>query len=133
MLLDTSGLMCLFDRRDIRHANATRYYDSAPHRLSHNYVLAEFVGLAIARRAPRVKSLSFIDAIGRSDEVEVVWVDKELHDRALLLLNQRNDKAWSLCDAVSFVLMNDRGATEALTTDHNFEQAASPGCCRDRN
>jgi len=123
MLLDTSGLMCLFDRRDTRHANATKYYDSAPSRLSHNYVLAEFVGLAIARRAPRVEALSFIGAIGRSDEVEVVWVNEDLHDRALLFLSQRTDKAWSLCDAVSFVLMNERRAMEALTTDHNFEQA----------
>jgi len=62
MLLDTSGLMCLFDQRDIRHANATKYYDSAPLRLSHNYVLAEFVGLAIARRSPRGEALSFIGA-----------------------------------------------------------------------
>lgn len=123
MLLDTSGLMCLFDQRDTRHAKATEYYDSAPHRLSHNYVLAEFVGLAIARRSPRVDALSFIGAIGFSEEVEVIWVDQDLHDRAMALLNQRNDKAWSLCDAVSFVVMKERGIAEALTTDHNFEQA----------
>jgi predicted nucleic acid-binding protein len=41
----------------------------------------------------------------------------------MALLNQRNDKAWSLCDAVSFVMMKERGVAEALTTDHNFEQA----------
>jgi predicted nucleic acid-binding protein len=123
MLLDTSGLMCLFDGRDTRHAKATEYYDSAIHRLSHNYVLAEFVGLAIARRSPRVEALSFIGAIGLSDEIEVIWVEQTLHDRAMALLNQRNDKAWSLCDAVSFVVMKERAIVEALTTDHNFEQA----------
>lgn len=123
MLLDTSGLMCLFDHRDIRHSNATKHYDSAHRRLSHNYVLAEFVALVIARRAPRVQALRFIDAIVRSDQIEVVWVDRDLHHRAMNLLNQRMDKAWSLGDAVSFVVMNDRGMTEALTTDHNFEQA----------
>jgi predicted nucleic acid-binding protein len=123
MLLDTSGLMCLFDQRDKRHANATEYYDSAIHRLSHNYVLAEFLGLAIARRSPRVEALNFIGAIGSSEEIQVIWVDHVLHDRAMALLNQRNDKAWSLCDAVSFVMMKERGVAEALTTDHNFEQA----------
>ena len=35
----------------------------------------------------------------------------------------RLDKAWSLCDAVSFVLMLRTGEMEALTTDHHFEQA----------
>lgn len=123
MLLDTAGLMCLFDQRDIKHADATEYYDSALQRLSHNYVLAEFVGLAIARRSPRVEALSFIAAIGFSKEIEVIWVDHDLHNRAMALLNQRNDKAWSLCDAVSFVVMKERGIAEALTTDHNFEQA----------
>ncbi|MEH2285259.1 MAG: hypothetical protein V7K90_28760 [Nostoc sp.] len=34
----------------------------------------------------------------------------------------RQDKSYSLCDAVSFVLMRQRGVTEALTTDHHFEQ-----------
>lgn len=123
MLLDTSGLMCLFDQRDIRHASATEYYESAPNRLSHNYVLAEFVALAVARRSPRMDALNFIGAVGVSEEIEVIWVGKDLHDRALALLNQRNDKAWSLCDAVSFVVMEERGIAEALTTDHNFEQA----------
>jgi len=35
---------------------------------------------------------------------------------------QRLDKTYSLCDAVSFVLMRQYGYTEALTTDHHFEQ-----------
>jgi len=75
MLLDTSGLMCLFDHRDIRHSPATEHYDSAPNRLTHNYVLAEFVALAIARRAPQVEALRFIDATQNSDEIELAWVE----------------------------------------------------------
>jgi predicted nucleic acid-binding protein len=123
MLLDTSGLMCLFDQRDIRHEPAARHYDSATRRLTHNYVFAEFVALAIARRAPLVDAMQFIDAIHHSDEIEVVWVDPGLHDRAMRLLAERQDKRWTLCDAVSFVLMSDNKIGEALTTDHNFDQA----------
>lgn len=41
----------------------------------------------------------------------------------MLLLNQRKDKSWSLCDAVSFVMMKEQLTQEALTTDHNFEKA----------
>jgi predicted nucleic acid-binding protein len=39
------------------------------------------------------------------------------------LLAEREDKRWTLCDAVSFVMMSESKIAEALTTDHNFEQA----------
>jgi predicted nucleic acid-binding protein len=56
-------------------------------------------------------------------EIEIVWVDPVLHTRALEMLQAQLDKSYSLCDAVSFLLMRDRGIREALTTDHHFEQA----------
>ena len=123
MLIDTSGLMCLFDARDHRHSSAIRYFDSTTTHLTHSYVLAEFVALAIARRAPPPQTLQFVKAIGADSEIEVIWVSRELHERALELLFARSDKRWSLCDAVSFVVMADRSITDSLTTDHHFEQA----------
>ncbi len=54
--------------------------------------------------------------------IEVVWVTRDLHLAALDLLAARLDKSYSLCDAVSFVLMRERGVGEALTTDRHFEQ-----------
>ncbi len=48
--------------------------------------------------------------------------DKDLHTKAVELLKERYDKSYSLCDAVSFVLMRERSITEALTTDRHFEQ-----------
>lgn len=123
MLIDTSGLMCLFDVRDIRHPHAVNFFDKAPKLISHNYVLAEFVALAIARRAPISQALRFIETVEASNEGEVVWIDRALHDEAMRLLKERPDKAWSLCDAVSFLIMSEVGLLEALTTDQNFEQA----------
>ena len=55
-------------------------------------------------------------------EVEVVWVNEAIYQAAFALLEARADKGYSLCDAVSFVLMRERGLAEALTTDHHFEQ-----------
>jgi predicted nucleic acid-binding protein len=123
MLLDTSGLMCLFDKGDQRHSSAIAHYESATRRIVHNYVFAEFVALAIARRAPLADAIRFIDAIHRSGEIETVWVDQLVHESAIQLLIQVADKRWSLCDAVSFVLMTANSVSRALTTDHNFEQA----------
>jgi uncharacterized protein len=58
----------------------------------------------------------------RSLDIEVIWVDDNLHRRAIELLQQRMDKSYSLCDAVSFVIMRERGMSDALTTDQHFEQ-----------
>ena len=44
-------------------------------------------------------------------------------ERGLALYRARPDKAWSLIDCISFMVMTERGITEALTGDHHFEQA----------
>ena len=49
-------------------------------------------------------------------------LDRDLHCEAHDLLTARPDKNYSLCDAVSFILMRRLGITEALTTDHHFTQ-----------
>ena len=122
MLLDTSGLLCLHHRAESYHAEAVRAYKAASVRVTHNYVLAEIVALAQARRIPRTPTLKFVADLLDNPAVEVVWVDPILNGEALEMLLSRLDKAYSLCDAVSFVLMRHRGLKEALTTDRHFEQ-----------
>jgi predicted nucleic acid-binding protein len=53
MFLDTSGLLCFHHRAEPQHADAVQFVRSAPRRLTHSYVLGEFVALAQARRLPR--------------------------------------------------------------------------------
>jgi predicted nucleic acid-binding protein len=43
--------------------------------------------------------------------------------RGFDLFSQRPDKEWSLTDCISFVVMQDYGVTDALTSDGDFEQA----------
>jgi len=75
MLIDTSGLLCCLDSDEARHKDAVRYYHEATQRISHNYVLAEFIALAQARRLPRHISLSIATDMLTDPEVEVVWVE----------------------------------------------------------
>jgi predicted nucleic acid-binding protein len=122
MLLDTSGLLCLHNRAEPFHTQARTFYHAAHVRLTHSYVLAEFVALANARHLPRLAALTFVvDLVGNPD-IDTAWVDEALHREAMNLLLARQDKTYSLCDAVSFVLMRQRHLTEALTTDRHFEQ-----------
>jgi predicted nucleic acid-binding protein len=67
--------------------------------------------------------LDFLCDLTDGPAAEVVFVDERLHRAAVELLRSRPDKAWSLCDSVSFILMGERGLTDALTTDRHFEQA----------
>lgn len=123
MLLDTSGLLCFLDRRDFRHRDAAALFMAATSRLTHNYVVAELVALAQARGVPRNEILEFCRDLIDNPVVRFTWVDRELHEASVALLQARADKLWSLCDAVSFVLMSRENVHEALTTDHHFTQA----------
>lgn len=122
MLLDTSGLLCLHHKLEPFHEQARRLYRQARIRLTHSYVLAEFIALATMRRLPRPLALAYIDDLVENPDIETIWVDELLHREAMALLLVRQDKTYSLCDAVSFVLMRRRNITEAFTTDRHFEQ-----------
>jgi uncharacterized protein len=121
VLLDTSGLLCLHHRDEPLHEQATSFFDAAWFKLTHSYVLAEFVALAEARGLPREPALQFIAAVTENPEIEVTWIDEGQH-RTMRFLQRRLDKTYSLCDAVSFLLMREFSITEALTTDGHFEQ-----------
>lgn len=122
MLIDTSGFYCYLDADDRNYARAADLLNNATRRLTHNYVLAELVALCQARRLSRGPVVEFVAALADDAGFDVAWVDPPLHRAAVRLLQARPDKGYSLCDAVSFLLMQDRGLSDALTTDHHFEQ-----------
>lgn len=123
MLLDTSGLLCYLHKDEPQHQEAVQLLHSASKRLlTHSYILAELIALALVRRFPRPAVLAFVMDLLDSPDIETVWVNEHLHREAMQLLIDRQDKTYSLCDAVSFVLMRQRGISEALTTDRHFEQ-----------
>lgn len=123
MLLDTSGLLCFLHQDEAQHKTAVGLISNHNSRfLTHNYVLAELIALALVRRFPRSTVLMYTLELIENPNVEMVWVDEALHREAMDLLLARQDKTYSLCDAISFVLMRKKGIREALTTDKHFEQ-----------
>ena len=105
MLVDTSGLFCYLDVGDPRHEEAASLFDSTSGKITHNYILAEFVPLCQTRRLSRTVALTFLIDLIQEPDIEVVWVDAALRDQGMVLLSARLDKTYSLCDAVSFVLV----------------------------
>lgn len=122
MLIDTSGFFAVYSENDKNHSQAQEIYQKSRRRITTNYVLAEYVALALIRGLPRNPVLVFSQEILSDETVEIIWVDEKLYRLAVEFLQQRNDKNYSLCDAVSFVIMNEHDISEALTTDKHFEQ-----------
>jgi len=70
------------------------------------------------------KTFSLIVDKFRTDPLNIiVSASDALFDAGCHLYNARSDKQWSLTDCISFVVMRERGLTDALTGDHHFEQA----------
>ncbi|MFO0899676.1 MAG: PIN domain-containing protein [Pirellulales bacterium] len=122
MFLDTSGLLCFIDEADSRHREAQRLMAAARLSVTHSLVLAELIPLSRRRRLRPGRALSLVSDIVTLQVVETVWVTQDIFRAGLRLLNARADKHYSLCDAVSFLVMRERGLTEAFTTDHHFDQ-----------
>lgn len=79
MFIDTSGWLCVYHKDEPQHAEAVKFYDNAASRMTHGYVLAEFVPLAQVRGFPRQSNLKFSERILEDEEIEVIWVNEDLH------------------------------------------------------
>lgn len=123
---DTSFWIAFSSRRDQYHSPAIAWH-SAVMRTSSRIVTTEAVLWewlnALAVTATRATAAEGYRRAHADKRVEVVPFDPELNAAAVDLYRSRGDKDWSLTDCLSFVVMERRSFTEALTTDHHFEQA----------
>jgi predicted nucleic acid-binding protein len=128
VFVDTSGWACYLDNRDLRYPAVAAFIQQALGRqrrlITINYVITELVALLSSRNhLPRKRIVATINAIKTDVRAEIIHIDQEFDSRAWSLLEARLDKEWSLVDASSFEVMRHFGITQALTTDHHFEQA----------
>jgi uncharacterized protein len=86
------------------------------------WILTELAD-GLAKPAWRRVFLGMYDELLASPQVRIVGYSDSLFSAGLDLYRGRLDKAWSLTDCVSFVVMERAGIREALTGDHHFEQA----------
>lgn len=120
---DTFYYLALLNSVDGAHRTAIEFTDAfSGTMLTTDFVLTELAdGLAGARTKRAL--VEFIDDHRRDPAVRIVPVGKKILSSGWDLYRKRLDKDWSLTDCVSFVVMKDRGITDALTGDHHFEQA----------
>jgi predicted nucleic acid-binding protein len=128
VFVDTSGWTAFHVRTETHHAEVAalirRWQSRRTTVVTTNYILAELVSLLVSRLwVPHARRSAITDAIRTSSWVTVAHIDPTIDAEAWELLAQRPDKDWSLVDAASFAVMTRRKISEALTTDHHFDQA----------
>ena len=123
LFVDSAYVIALINERDRYHVQAKRLARLYRHRalIISEGVLLE-IGNALAGRF-RLKAAQVIEQMLGSSQVEVVYTSPRLLTLAIALYKQMDDKQWGLVDCISFVIMRERGVTEALTSDHYFVQA----------
>ena len=121
--IDTNFITALVNERDELHAKALELSERFE---GQKFLLTDAIllesGNALAKRF-RTEIIDIIDQFQNSADVEIVRLDPEIFEAGFNLFKQHTDKTWGLVDCISFVVMNERGITEALTFDQHFVQA----------
>ncbi|MBE5231442.1 MAG: type II toxin-antitoxin system VapC family toxin [Microcystis sp.] len=128
LFVDTSGWASLFVANQPYYPQAEQYFCLAFQEQKRiyttNYIIAELVALVNSPlRVSRSRIFEIIDAIKTATYIEIVHIDDVTDTLAWTLCKSRIDKAWSLVDCTSFIVMQQMEIQEALTTDQHFEQA----------
>ena len=120
---DTFFFLALLDGSDAAHPRAAIFLAShAGNLVTTRWVLVETAN-ALSAPAFRQATSHFLLSVEHDAAVKIVGESDDLYQRGLLLYNERPDKAWSLTDCISFLVMEDEGLRDALTEDRHFAQA----------
>ena len=121
VLWDSSAILALLDADDADHGRAvsvasTIASEKRPSFIT-NYVEAEAHALLV-RKLGRTIARQWLLTGG----LPVVPVLPAEEQRAKDILARHTDKDWTLCDAISFAVMDARHVLRAFTFDHHFRQ-----------
>jgi predicted nucleic acid-binding protein len=124
VFLDTSALLAVLDADEARHHEAAEIWRRLLERdasiVTTNYVLVETYALTQRRLGSAAVRLLTDEIL---PVVEVEWIQRDLHERAVSALITADRRDLSLVDAVSFQAMRQRGITRAFAFDRHFEGA----------
>lgn len=124
VFLDTSFAIALSSVTDQNHARAVELANQIEGnsiRLVTNQAILLEIGNALSKQKYRAAAIQLLESLEADPSVEVVLLTNSLY-LAFNLFKQREDKEWGLVDCISFIVMQDRGITDALTTDIHFQQ-----------
>ena len=121
VLWDSSAILALLDADDADHENAAEVargiaLQARPSFIT-NYIEAEAHALLL-RKLGRALAREWLLSGG----LPVTRVLPQEEAQAKAILARHRDKDWSLCDAISFAVLEARGVRTAFTFDRHFRQ-----------
>lgn len=122
ILADTSGFFAVLDRTEPAHERAGSAWVELVARetvITHSYVLGETASLLQSRVGmPALERFRvLIEPV-----LDVVWIDKDLHDLAINATLAAARRKVSIVDHASFVVMRRLGVTRAFALDAHFAE-----------
>ena len=121
VLWDSSAILALLDADDADHdlAVTVAHQIASEQRPSFitNYIEAEAHALLL-RKLGRALARQWLLTGG----LPVVRTSPTEEQRAREVLARHTDKDWTLCDAISFAVLEARHVARAFTFDHHFRQ-----------
>ena len=121
VLWDSSAVLALLDADDADHHRAVivarQIASEKRSSFLTNYLEAETHALLL-RKLGRSLAREWLLTGG----LPIVRASQAEEQRAREILARHTDKDWSLCDAISFAVMETRRISTAFTFDHHFRQ-----------
>jgi len=126
VFVDTGGFVGLLVSEDKSHGEARELFGRADAQrwqlVTTNAVVIETYAVLLARaRDSRRGTMTFLDLI-TADHYKVERIRKRDEEQAIALVRSHTDKTYSLCDALSFVVMERLSLTEAIAFDRHFSE-----------
>jgi predicted nucleic acid-binding protein len=125
-LIDSGAWFAHLVAEDTNHEAASRLFQQARNErwslVTTNAIVYEAHALILNRaREGRSLALGFLESL-ESGVATVVRVTRRDEERAMKLLRAQPDKSYSLCDALSFVVMERLRIKDAIAFDRHFRQ-----------
>lgn len=126
LFLDTGYVIARFNRRDQHHGKAKQLAGTvaaAQELWTTDAVLLE-IAAALSHPDHRPIAMTIWDEFhGGDPRCSACEATGARLEQAVELFRERSDKAWSLTDCLSFVVMSEEQLVDALSADHHFKQA----------
>ena len=123
---DAGYWIALLNPTDALHERALQVSASLGHTriLTSELVLTEVLN-ACARKGDLARRMAcvLIDELRSDPDYEIVPMTSSAFRQALERYRSRADKKWGLTDCASFLIMEEKGITDALSADRDFQQA----------
>lgn len=126
VFLDTAYAIALSSATDQFHTSAValaEQLEATGTRLVTTRAVLLEIGNALSKQRYRQASVRLLASLETDPAIDIVPLSEPLYTRAVQLYRERPDREWGLTDCVSFLVMQNRGLSDALTTDEHFQQA----------